>query len=65
MSNEKLCSICGKKHDIFKCSNEKCEKLVCFDCSQEYVMPMIQFFLNEPLPILKCPNCGKNLIRKF
>jgi hypothetical protein len=64
MPQKGICSICGAKALVFKCSNLECEKLVCFDCSNDYVTPMIEYFYNvESLPILKCPSCGCNLIK--
>jgi len=64
MPREGICSICGEKAFVFTCSNVECEKLVCIDCSHEYVAPMIEYFTNiESLPILKCPSCGCNLIK--
>ena len=64
MSKIEVCSICGENTEVFECSNEKCKKLVCIDCSNEYVAPMIEYFYkSESLPILKCPLCGNNLIK--
>ncbi|MFX0072028.1 MAG: hypothetical protein ACFFAO_13140 [Candidatus Hermodarchaeota archaeon] len=61
-----ICSICGEKTIVFECSNEECGSYVCEDCSNDYIAPMIEYFYQcEPLPILKCPNCGKNLIKDF
>lgn len=57
------CSICGFKAEIYQCSNEDCSKSVCMDCSNDYIMPMIDLMYNtEQLPLLKCPSCGSDLI---
>ena len=57
------CSICGFKAEIYPCSNENCSKLVCMDCSNDYIMPMLDLVSDsEKLPLLKCPSCGKDLI---
>lgn len=58
------CSICGLKTNVYQCSNEDCKKLVCLDCSQDYIMPLMEYFMNEPFPILKCPVCGNDLVKQ-
>ena len=59
------CTICGELTEVYECSNEKCRKLVCLDCSNDYVMPLIEYFKNTPnFPMLKCPSCGNDLINK-
>ena len=57
-----ICFICREKTKVFQCSNENCKKLICIDCSSEYIAPMIEYFYKiESLPILKCPLCGNDL----
>ena len=64
MSNAGICSICGFKTDVYECSNKECNNLVCLDCSNDYVLPLIDYFKNTPVfPLLKCPSCGMDLIR--
>ncbi|MFX1274434.1 MAG: hypothetical protein ACFFBP_20510 [Promethearchaeota archaeon] len=64
MSLTGICSICGIKTDVYRCSNEECKKLVCLDCSNDYILPLIDFYKNLPVfPLLKCPSCGMDLIR--
>jgi hypothetical protein len=60
-----ICSICKSKTPVYQCSNSECNKLVCMDCSNDYIAPMVEyFFQTSVLPLLKCPSCGKDLIIK-
>ncbi|MBD3254311.1 MAG: hypothetical protein GF383_04420 [Candidatus Lokiarchaeota archaeon] len=62
MSPKGICSICNEETKVFQCVNDECKKWVCIDCSNEYIMPMLEyFFRDESLPILKCPHCGNDL----
>lgn len=62
MPNIGICSICGTKTEVYECSNEKCMKLVCLDCSNDYTFPLIEYYMNTPsFPLLKCPTCGNDL----
>ena len=62
MSNVGTCSICGKNTEVYECSNKKCTKLVCLDCSNDYTFPLIEYYMRTPsFPLIKCPNCGSDL----
>ena len=65
MPQSGTCSICQTLSDVYECSNEKCQKFVCLDCSNDHIMPLIEYYMNTPnFPLLKCPSCGNDLINK-